>query len=218
MSNMTSIEKFSRFITLFWNDNIRTKIKQGFKLVITHFRKHIVEITIGVTAAVLAIQVAFPAGLTNAQVTPQLSQNTHENWIALMVKTMQNQTKKPGSLPKAGNVSRKRTIRIPITAYSSEPWQTSGDPFVTAAGTHVRDGVVAANFLPIGTRVRIPELYGDKVFVVEDRMNERYFYKMDIWMDNTPEAVQFGLKHAEIEIYPSAPVNRIYSGARGARK
>ena len=33
---------------------------------------------------------------------------------------------------------------------------------------------IAANFLPLGTQVKIPELFGDKVLVVHDRMNSRY--------------------------------------------
>ena len=93
-----------------------------------------------------------------------------------------------------------KTVRIPITAYSSTPGQTDASPFITASGSHVRDGIVAANFLPIGTEVKIPELYGDKVFVVEDRMNGRYWYKMDIWMKTYPEAKNFGLKYAEVTV------------------
>jgi 3D (Asp-Asp-Asp) domain-containing protein len=60
---------------------------------------------------------------------------------------------------------------------------------------------VAANFLPIGTRVRIPELYGSQVFYVEDRMNERYHYKMDIWMKEKAAAKQFGVKYTTIEVF-----------------
>ena len=93
-----------------------------------------------------------------------------------------------------------KTVRIPITAYSSTPGQTDASPFITASGSHVRDGIVAANFLPIGTEVKIPELYGDKVFVAEDRMNSRYWYKMDIWMQTYSEAKSFGLKSAEVAI------------------
>ncbi|MDX1608211.1 MAG: hypothetical protein R3251_03300 [Candidatus Spechtbacterales bacterium] len=89
---------------------------------------------------------------------------------------------------------------VPITAYSSTPDQTDGSPFITASGTRVRDGIVAANFLPIGTKIRIPEYYGDKVFVVEDRMNARYWQKVDIWMPTRSEALRFGLRNTYIEI------------------
>lgn len=93
-------------------------------------------------------------------------------------------------------------MRVPITAYSSTPDQTDDSPYVTANQTVVRDGVVAANFLPFGTRVRVPKLFGDKEFVVADRMNKRYYYKLDIWMPSRDEAKKFGLHITEIEILP----------------
>lgn len=87
-----------------------------------------------------------------------------------------------------------------VTAYSSTVDQTDSSPFITASGTRVRDGIIAANFLPIGAKVRFPNIYGDKLFVVEDRMNSRYYYRADIWMPSRWEAKQFGLKNTLIEI------------------
>ncbi|MEX0869879.1 MAG: 3D domain-containing protein [Candidatus Spechtbacterales bacterium] len=93
-----------------------------------------------------------------------------------------------------------QTFNVPITAYSSTPDQTWGNPFITASGTRVRDGIIAANFLPLGTKVRIPEYYGDKVFVVEDRMNSRYWHRADIWMETRHEALQWGIRYTTIEV------------------
>lgn len=93
-----------------------------------------------------------------------------------------------------------RRVWTPVTAYSSTPDQTDDTPFITASGTRTRDGVVAANFLPIGTKVRMPTIYGDKVFVVEDRMNSRYYLRMDIWMASRQQALQFGKRTVPIEI------------------
>lgn len=87
-----------------------------------------------------------------------------------------------------------RTAMTTVTAYSSAPNQTDGTPFVTADGSCVNDGVIAANFLKIGTRVRLPDLFGDKIFEVHDRMNERYFNRIDVWMKDIKDARQFGLK------------------------
>jgi len=87
-----------------------------------------------------------------------------------------------------------------VTAYSSTVDQTDNTPFITASGSPVRDGVVAANFLRFGTKVRFPNIYGDKVFIVEDRMNSRYNYRVDIWMRTREEAKQFGAKIVLIEI------------------
>lgn len=105
----------------------------------------------------------------------------------------------PTSVVKAKKTENK-TYVVPATAYSSTHDQTDSTPFITASGTHVREGVIAANFLPIGTVVKIPELFGDKTFVVEDRMHSRYFYQIDIWFPTRGEAKEFGIKKIKIEI------------------
>ena len=92
-------------------------------------------------------------------------------------------------------------IKVVVTAYSSCPEETDDTPFITASGKSVADGVVANNLLPLGTKIRIPELYGDKVFVVEDRMNSKKSdYHVDIWLPSKTLALNFGVKTAEIEI------------------
>ncbi len=105
--------------------------------------------------------------------------------------------KLPTSAPREAH----KKMMVTMTAYSSTPGQTDDSPFITANGSHVRDGIVAANFLPFGTKVKIPELYGDKVFSVEDRMNARYYYKIDIWMPTYEEAKNFGVQYVEVEIF-----------------
>ncbi|MFH0852276.1 MAG: hypothetical protein V1845_01580 [bacterium] len=87
-----------------------------------------------------------------------------------------------------------------VTAYSSTVDQCDATPFITAKGTQVRDGIVAANWLPFGTRVRLPEVYGDKVFVVEDRMAKKNSHKLDVWMETREQALQFGAKRLTIEV------------------
>ena len=94
----------------------------------------------------------------------------------------------------------KKIYFVPSTAYSSTKDQTDDTPFITAMGTHVRDGVVAANFLPLGTVIRIPEIFGEKTFVVEDRMNKRYDFRLDLWFPTRGEAKQWGLKKVKIEV------------------
>lgn len=99
--------------------------------------------------------------------------------------------------PSAKVVWRLNTI---ITGYSSTPDQTDSTPFITAANTFVRPGIVAANFLPLGTKIRLPELYGDRIFVVEDRMHPRKHYLVDIWFPTREEALNFGAKTTLIEV------------------
>lgn len=105
-------------------------------------------------------------------------------------------------IPAADMSGKKIYKNVPVTAYSSTPDQTDSTPFTTASGTHVRDGVFAANFLPIGTRLKIPEVYGDKIFIVEDRMNARYRVHGDIWMETRQEAKTWGIKYVTLEVYP----------------
>jgi len=93
-----------------------------------------------------------------------------------------------------------KTYDVRATAYSSTPDQTDDTPFITASGTSVRDGIIAANFLPFGTQLRIPEIYGEKVFTVEDRMNKRYWHHVDIWFPERSLAKAFGAQHVTIEI------------------
>lgn len=87
-----------------------------------------------------------------------------------------------------------------VTAYSSTPEETDDTPFITASGKGVRDGIVAANFLPIGTRVKIPAVFGDKIFTVEDRMHPRKKNVMDVWMPSKGEALKFGAYYTEIAV------------------
>ena len=93
-----------------------------------------------------------------------------------------------------------REYVVTATAYSSTIDQTDDTPFITASGTYVRDGIIAANFLPFGTAVKIPDLYGDKIFIVEDRMNKRYLQRVDIWFPERQHALEFGIKQIRIEI------------------
>lgn len=97
------------------------------------------------------------------------------------------------------SVTSKR--RIIVTAYSSTSDQTDETPFVTASGKWVYDGVIASNFLEFGTKVRFPELFGDKIFTVEDKMHERFAdTRVDIWFADRESAKEFGLQEAIMEI------------------
>lgn len=91
-----------------------------------------------------------------------------------------------------------------MTAYNSEPGQTDDSPCITATGfnvcEHGEEDTIAANFLKFGTKVRIPELFGDRVFVVRDRMNKRHADRVDVWMKDRGDALKFGIKTAKIEV------------------
>ena len=154
----------------------------------------------------------FKASIAKTAILALVATSTASAVVPLSVPSVQAQTvldelvieitNESQVLPVAGDREAPRTMKIPVTAYNSLPNQTDSTPFHTADNTYVRDGLIAANFLPLGTRVKFPELYGDKEFIVKDRMNPRYHYKADIWMEDYADAIDFGLNYTTIEIYP----------------
>jgi 3D (Asp-Asp-Asp) domain-containing protein len=103
------------------------------------------------------------------------------------------------------------TMEVWVTAYSSTPEETDATPFTTASNKDVQDGFLAANFLPFGTKVKIPSLFGDKVFTVEDRMHRRKTNFVDVWMPTKKDALKFGIHRTEIEVvhYPPLAENTV---------
>lgn len=105
----------------------------------------------------------------------------------------------------SGRLTKSR--KVVLTAYNSDKAQCDNSPCITANGFNVcKHGIedtVAANFLPMGTKIRIPALFGDRIFVVRDRMAKRHQNRVDIWMKNYSSAIKFGIKTATIEIVPT---------------
>lgn len=93
-----------------------------------------------------------------------------------------------------------KIISVTATAYSSTVDQCDSSPFITASGTRVHDGTLAANFLRFGTRVKFPELYGEKIFIVEDRMKPSSLRKVDLWFPARNEAIVFGVKRTKMVV------------------
>jgi len=108
------------------------------------------------------------------------------------------------NFPQADIVKAIRTGYYSVTAYNSEVGQCDDTPCITANGfnlcEHGIEDTVATNALKFGTKVRMPELFGDRVFIVRDRMNKRYTDRFDIWMKEKKDAINFGLKVVKIEI------------------
>lgn len=144
-------------------------------------------------------------------------QKTVNSLLSVIVTaTLMNTLVNPGvamanSTPETKTPTAKYSMNIVATAYSSEAAQTDSTPCIPAmwkfdlcayyATTGIED-TIAANFLPLGTKVRFPEVYGDKIFVVRDRMNAKYNGKsrIDFWMHSKPNAVKFGVKSMTMEV------------------
>ena len=109
-----------------------------------------------------------------------------------------NHTFPTGGIPMRELLISGSLVRVIATAYTSLPELTDASPDITAAGTKTRPGIIAANFLPLYTKVRI----NDRTYVVEDRMNARYneVYRVDIWLDSYNEAITFGARPVILEI------------------
>lgn len=109
------------------------------------------------------------------------------------------------SLPVAEAKKPKRVVWVTVTAYSSTVDQTDSDPCTTANGYNVCEknieNVVAANFLTFGTEIKMPDYFGDRVFVVQDRMNKRFAERVDVWLKTRQAAREFGVRKLKIEIY-----------------
>jgi 3D (Asp-Asp-Asp) domain-containing protein len=107
------------------------------------------------------------------------------------------------------SLSWSEEMSVLATGYSSTPDQTDDSPFIMANGHYVHDGAIAANVyingkkIPLGTLVKIPELYGNRIFVVEDRMNSRYTNNIDLWFADRSSALNFGAKRVKIQIVNS---------------
>lgn len=172
-------------------------MKNTWKNIKNFLEKSPVESVIIATFLVATFYVLFPVSdVANAQTVV-----ADEKAASLVVETMLNESLDYGVLPQSKLGGSYTVATVTASAYNSVPGQTDSTPFITASGTHVRHGVVAANHLPIGTMITIPEIYGDQIFIVEDRMNSRYRNNVDIWMESVADARQFGRKSIEIHIY-----------------
>lgn len=128
-----------------------------------------------------------------------------ERRVQLEIAAMQNAFKDYGVLPE--NPYREADTfmkNIPVTAYNSVVWQTDSTPCIGASGENICDlyaqgqDVCAANFVPLGT---ILEVEGLGNCVVRDRMNARYFYRVDWFMGvDVQAAKQFGVRYRDVGI------------------
>lgn len=102
-----------------------------------------------------------------------------------------------------GKYRVKKSGEVTATAYNSMESQCDSTPWITASGSRCREGVIAANFLPFGTKVLI-EGFPNQIFVVEDRMNRRYKYRIDIWFRHYKDAIKFGRRQIRYHILEEA--------------
>ena len=107
--------------------------------------------------------------------------------------------------------SNRRTITATLTGYSATEDQTDETPCIAASGYDICENptgtnIVAANFLPLGTKIQIPKL-GNEIYVVEDRMHERFNDRIDILFPESAggraAAKVFGKQTATVIVFES---------------
>lgn len=183
----------------FYASNFIAKTTRG----VMHIRKYAFDMSVVAFIGIVGTYVFFPA-MANADIAADQKPVDHQT-VTLMINAMENETKEYGILPVAEIAKPVKTLRVPITAYTSDVAQTDDTPCIAASGmdicAHGKEDIVAANFLPMGARIRIPDLYGDRIFTVQDRMNARYDKHVDIWLKDYHQAKQFGLKYSKIEVF-----------------
>jgi hypothetical protein len=130
-----------------------------------------------------------------------------EQALAVGAEPTPDEPRKVG-LPEVQNVTPQvvKTYTARTTYYASEKAQTDGDPFTTASGTRVHWGTVAANCLPFGTKIRMPDVYGDMIFIVEDRHAKRFGCGlMDVWTDYSPGQNPKTVNNVKVEVLETIP-------------
>jgi len=93
-----------------------------------------------------------------------------------------------------------------MSAFCSESEQTDHDPWETNSGMTCSWGTVAANHLPLYTRLKI-EGFGDKIFIVADRHSPRYGKLIDIWFPSKKDAKKFGRKKLRYWLVKNVKIN-----------
>ncbi len=167
-------------------------------MILSHKQSKIIEKALLICALILAFEFSFPHQLQAKEI------DGSQNLGPVLVRIAAAQTingEPTNNLTGVENRKPKITRWITVTAYSSTPDQTDDSPFITANGKYVYDGLIAANFLPFGTEVKLPDYFGDKIFTVNDRMNAKYYYHLDVWMPTREAAKEFGVKYLKVEIY-----------------
>jgi 3D (Asp-Asp-Asp) domain-containing protein len=138
--------------------------------------------------------------LLTASSSPEIATSTP----GLASSTPELATSTPAKATSTPTVKVLETSKHTITAYNSDVSQTDDDPCTTANGfnvcKHNQEDTIAANFLKFGTKVKIPALFGDHVFIVRDRMNSKHPNRVDVWMKNYSDAINFGVKVADIQV------------------
>ena len=136
---------------------------------------------------------------------PDLDRVRDDRLLRLRIEKTLNQSHGYGELRAAELRAPVPLKKMAISAYNSFAWQTDATPCIGAQGTDIceifatGENICAANFVPLGT---ILEVEGIGTCTVRDRMNQRYFYRVDWYMALDLQAARnFGVQYRKVSVY-----------------
>ena len=192
-----------------------------------HFAEGVTHIPHSIRRRLTPLRVLAVLGITGLVVTPTtlyyiekgrhldtrrafrqltVSSTTETHYLESTVRGLLDEQSRLANLVlESGNTlfsSNRVYVKVLATGYSSSIAETDSTPFVTAANTPSRPGVLAVSqnllreYTPgapfsFGDRVKV---YGVGDFIVEDSMNPRWTNRVDIWFADRDDAVRFGLR------------------------
>lgn len=111
--------------------------------------------------------------------------------LSLLTGTLNDLTDYLKTLEGADVLAKEEQIAV-VSAYTSLKELTDDTPFITASGTTTRQGIIANNCHPFGTKVKL----GEEIYDIQDRMNRRYGCNhFDVWFPTLQEAKNYGVKN-----------------------
>lgn len=165
-----------------------------------------IKLTMNIRVLISIVLVVFVANMAIPQVAGAavLATDKGRELVLSDIHPMDLLTQRFVEFSNEDNVSVVKTMTVVATAYTSAEEETDNTPCITANGYDLcennRENVIAANFLKFNTKVRIPDLYGDQIFTVQDRMNARYDKRIDLWKLSKSRAYAFGKRLVKIEV------------------
>ncbi len=95
-----------------------------------------------------------------------------------------------------------KELIVHATSYNAEVGQTDSTPNICAWGDRIRPGIIAVSrdLEPLGlTRGTVVFIEGyEEPFVVLDRMNKRWTKRIDIYMPEKKDSLEFGFQEVKI--------------------
>ena len=110
----------------------------------------------------------------------------------------QNLKTNPVKLPEIDLSKSYHTEDVILTAYTASFDECGKTDGITASGVKAVQGItIASDHLPMGTKVEID----NHIYTVQDRFGGGHTNKIDIFMNNKRDAINFGKQYYKVKIF-----------------